>query len=102
MVWVAGLVLVRHLIYAFDSLKTKKANAKNPIPIMESAIVGVKTPESVTVGSRVAEAVAEDVAVFVGVAVGDAEAVDFGVAVGVAEELALAEGVDSKAGPSAA
>lgn len=58
-----------------------------PIPIIESAKVGVKLPLS-GVGGVVG--VAEEVAV--GAAVGEAVGDDFG----------DAEGVDSKAGPSAA
>lgn len=79
---------------AFDSFKINKLKAIKPIPIMESAIVGVKIPESETSGSSVGEGVAEPVAI------GVPEAVAVGEALGVA--VAVPEGVDSKAGPSAA
>ncbi len=64
-----------------------------PIPIIESAKVGVKLPDS---GVGGAVGVAEEVEIGVGVALGVAD----GLAVG--EDFGVAEGVDSKAGPSAA
>ncbi len=61
--------------------------------MIERRIVGVKVPESAT-----AEEV--EVGVDLGVAVG--EAVGDGLGVGVGEAVGEADGVDSKAGPSAA
>lgn len=64
--------------------------------MIESAIVGVKKPESVTSGFNVGVGVADPVAVGFGVpedvAVGD----DFG------DDVGEPEGVETKAGPSAA
>lgn len=58
---------------------------------MEYKIVGFKLPES-----GIPEAVD------VGVAVGVAEAVGDGLIVGIGDDVGVADGVDSKAGPSAA
>ena len=85
---------------ALDSLKINKLKASSPNPIMESAIVGVKTPESETCGSRVAVGVADPDGVTIGVPDGVGEGEVFGVEVG--DAVVVAEGVDSKAGPSAA
>ena len=84
-------------IYISDFFQIRNAKARTPTPMIDSAIVGVKLPESGT-GAAVAVAVALGVAVPVAVGDGIGEAV--GLALGV--DVGEADGVDSKAGPSAA
>ena len=80
-------------IYISDFFQTNKAKARTPTPMIESRIVGVKLPET-GIGAAVTVAVE--------VGVGDIEAIGDGVGDVFGVEVGEAEGVDSKAGPSAA